>query len=88
MKFEIKTQNDDLSKSFFSVFLSLITITFLITITNISIKFSNISRYYDIKYLCKLLVVEKSSSNFKKLSTLTNQTSKQKIWEFCREFVK
>ena len=33
-------------------------------------------------------LVEKSKPNFKKLSRLSNLKSKQRIWEFCREFVK
>ena len=85
MKLEVKTQNDDYSKSLVTVFLSFCLISLLIILSNISIKFGRISRHYEINYLCKLLIIEKSSFNFKKLSKLTNQTSKQKIWEICRE---
>ena len=85
MKLEVKTQNDDYSKSLVTVFLSFCLISLLIILSNISIKFGRISRHYEINYLCKLLIIEKSSLNFKKLSKLTNQTSKQKIWEICRE---
>ena len=87
MKFEVKTQNDDLWKSSFSVLLSIALFSFIIILSNISIKLGTISRHYEINYLCKLLVIEKSSSNFKKLSKLTNQTNKQKIWNLCREIV-
>ena len=88
MKFEVKTHNDDFSKDFFSVFLIFLIFSLIFILSNISIKFGKISRYYEINYLCKLLVIEKTTSNFKKLSKLTNQTSKQKTWDLCREIVK
>ncbi len=88
MKFEVKTQNDDLWKSSFSVLLSIALFLFIVVLTNISIKLGAISRHYEIKYLCNLLTIEKSSLNFKKLSKLTNQTTKQKMWDLCREIVK
>ena len=88
MKFEVKTQNDDLCKSSYSVLLSIALISFILFLSNISIKLGAISRHYEINYLCKLLIVEKSSLNFKKLSKLTNQNSKQKMWDLCREIVK
>ena len=88
MKFEVKTQNDDIWKSSFSVFLSVALFSLLIVFSNISIKMGAISRYYEMKYLCNLLTIEKSSLNFKKLSKLTNQSTKQKMWDLCREIVK
>ena len=88
MKFEVKTQDDAVSKSSFSFFLALILIALIIVLSNISIKLGSISKSYEINYLCKMLSIEKSSLNFKKLSNLTNQTSKQKIWDLCREIVK
>ena len=88
MKFEVKTQNDDLWKSSFSVLLSIALFSFIVVLSNISIKLGAISRHYEIKYLCNLLSIEKSSLNFKKLSKLTNQTTKQKMWDLCREIVK
>ena len=88
MKFEVKTQNDDLWKSSFSVLLSIALFSFIVVLSNISIKLGSISRHYEIKYLCNLLTIEKSSLNFKKLSKLTNQTTKQKMWDLCREIVK
>ena len=87
MKFEVKTQNDDYAKSIFRVFITLGIISLLIILSNISIKIGRISRYYEINYVCKLLTIEKSSNNFKKLSKLTNQKSKQKVWDLCREIV-
>ena len=88
MKFEVKTQNDDLLKSSFFVFLSMTIISLIIVLSNISIKLGAISRYYEINYICNLLTIEKSSLNFKKLSNLTNQNNKQKMWDLCREIVK
>ena len=88
MKFEVKTQNDDLWKSSFSLLLSIALCSFIVVLSNISIKLGAISRYYEMKYLCNLLTIEKSSLNFKKLSKLTNQTTKQKMWDLCREIVK
>ena len=88
MKFEVKTQNEDLWKSSFSVLLSVALFSFIIILSNISIKLGAISRHYEIKYVCNLLIIEKSSLHFKKLSKLTNQTTKQKMWDLCREIVK
>ena len=88
MKFEVKTQNDDLWKSSFSVLLSIVLFSFIVVLSNISIKLGSISRHYEINYLCNLLTIEKSSLNFKKLSKLTNQSTKQKMWDLCREIVK
>ncbi len=88
MKFEVKTQNDDLWKSSFSVLLSITLFSFVVVLSNISIKLGAISRHYEMKYLCTLLTIEKSSLNFKKLSKLSNLNSKQKMWDLCREFVK
>ena len=87
MKFEVKTQNDDIWKSSFSVFLSVALFSFIVVLSNISIKLGAISRHYEIDYLCKLLTIEKSSLNFKNLSKLTNQNTKQKMWDLCREIV-
>ncbi len=87
MKFEVKTQNDDLLKSSFSVISSIAIFSFIVILSNISIKLGSISRHYEINYLCNLLTIEKSSLNFKKLSNLTNQNTKQKMWDLCREIV-
>ena len=88
MKFEVKTQNDNLWKSSLPVLFSIAFLSFIVILSNISIKLGAISRNYEINYFCNLLVIEKSSSNFKKLSKLTNQTNKQKMWDLCREIVK
>ena len=88
MKFEVKTQNDDFSKYSFSLFLVLVFLSFIIILSNLSIKLGKISRYYEINYLCKLLTIDKSSNNFNKLSKLTNQTTKQNMWDLCKEIVR
>ena len=88
MKFEVKTEKDDLSKSSIILLLSFLIITLIIILANISIKLGVISRNYEINYLCKLILIEKTSSNFNKLSKLTSQNNKPKIWDLCREIVK
>ena len=85
MKFEVKTQNDDLWNSSFSFLLLFALFSFIVVLSNISIKLGAISRHYEIKYLCNLLIIEKSSLHFKKLSKLTNLNTKQKMWDLCRE---
>ena len=85
MKFEIKTdQNRFSDKLSLSFSLSIITF-FVFLFTNISLNINKISKYYEINYLCRLIIVDKTQGNFKKLSKLTKQTNKQKIWDFCRE---
>ncbi len=88
MKFEVKTQNDDLTKPSFFAFLVFFLVSFLVVISSISIKLGTISKHFEINYLCNLLTIEKSSLNFRKLSKLTNQVSKQKMWDLCREIKK
>ena len=86
MKFEIKTdQNRFSDKLSSSLALSIITF-FAILFTNILFNLNKLTSYYEINYLCKLIIVDKSQGNFKKLSKLTKQLKKQKIWDFCREF--
>ena len=88
MKFELKTENENYSKSFSYVFRSFFILALIIILCDIALKLGIISRHYQINDNCRLLSVEKSSSNFDKLSRLSNLKSKQKIWEFCREVVK
>ena len=85
MKIELKTGDNYSSRPFLSVFFTSVVIFIIIVISNISLKLSNISKYYEINYACRLLMTDKSSSNFKKISRFTNLNNKQKIWEFCRE---
>ena len=88
MKFELKTENENYSKSI-SYFIGLVFIISLIIIFgDVAIKLGIISRHYQIEYNCRLLSFEKSETNFKKLSMLSNLKSKQRIWELCREVVK
>ncbi len=88
MKFEVKTQNDNLWNSSLSFLLIFALISFIVILSSVSIKLGTISRYHEINYLCRLLTIEKSSLNFKKLSKLTNLNTKQKMWDLCREIVK
>ena len=88
MKFELKTENDNYSKSisqFFGIFFFL---SLLIILSDVALKLGIISRNHKIEYNCRLLSVEKSKLHFKKLSRLSNLKSKQQIWEFCSEFNK
>ena len=85
MKFELKTENDNYSKSisqFFGIFFFL---TLIIILSDVTLKLGFISRNHKIEYNCGLLSVEKSQTNFKKLSRLSNLKSKQQIWKFCSE---
>ena len=88
MKFELKTENENYSKSFRDFFRTIFSIALIIIFCDVALKIGIISRHYQIDYKCKLLSVEKSTSNFKKLSKLSKLKSKQRIWEFCREVVK
>ena len=88
MKFELKTENESYSKSFSLLFFTISILSLLIIFFDVALKLGIISRHYEINYKCRLLSVEKSTSNFKKLSTLSKLKSKQKIWEFCRDVVK
>ena len=87
MRFELKTQNDNYSH-LFPHFLVIFIFALIIILCNVAIKLGIISRHYKLEYNCKLLSVEKSKTNFKKLSRLSNFKSKQKILDFCREIVK
>ena len=88
MKFELKTENENYSKSFSQFFGIVFFLALIIILSDIALKFGNISRNHQIDYNCRLLSVEKSKPLFKKLSRLSNLKSKQQIWEFCREVIK
>ena len=88
MKFELKTENENYSKSFLYFLRIFLKFSLVIILCDVALKLGNVSRHYQIEYNCKLLSIEKSKSNFKKLSRLTTLQSKQGIWEFCRQFVK
>ena len=87
MKFELKTDNESYSKPILFVFRTIWGLSLLIIFCDVAFKFGIISRNYQIDYHCKLLSVDKSKYNFKKLSSLSNLKSKQRIWEFCKEFI-
>ncbi len=88
MKFELKTENEHYAKSF-SIFLGIVfIISLIIILSDSALKLGIISRNYEIESSCRLLSVEKSTSNFKKLSRLSNLKSKQQIWEFCKKVFK
>ena len=88
MKFELKTENDNYSKSFSDFFRIVFVLALIILLCDLSLKLGIIAKHYQIEYNCKLLSVRKSSSNIKKLSRLSNLKNKQRIWEFCRDIIK
>ena len=88
MKFELKTENENYSKSISQVFVIFFFLTLIIILCDVALKLGTISRNNKIEYNCRLLSVEKSKPHFKKLSRLSNLKSKQQIWEFCREVIK
>ena len=88
MKFELKTENDNYSKSISQFFGILFFLTLIIILCDVALKLGIISRNDDIDYNCRILSVERSKPNFKKLSRLSNLKSKQQIWEFCKEVIK
>ena len=88
MRFEVKTDQNRFSDKKSFLFSILILAYFSLLLLNISFNLNKLSRFYEINYLCNLLLVDKSPTNFSKLSKLTNKLNKQKVWEFCREFTK
>ena len=80
MRFEVKTDQRRFSEYFLVTFVLFLVVLFF----NIVLSLQKISRYYETNYLCKLILVEKSSHNFKKLERIINQKNKQKIWDFCK----
>ena len=88
MKFELKTENENNTRLFSNVFKAVSILVLIIFLCDFAIKLGIITRQYQINYFCRLLSVEKSSSNFKKLSKISNLKSKQKIWEFCKHVFK
>ena len=88
MKFELKTENENYSKSFSLFFGIIFFLTLIVILCDVALKLEIISRSHKIEYNCRLLSVEKSKPQFKKLSRISNLKSKQEIWEFCREVIK
>ena len=87
MKLELKSENENYSKLFSNAFKIFSFLALIIFFCDVALKLGIISRNYKIDYNCKLLSVEKSKSNFEKLSSLSKLKSKQKIWEFCKEVI-
>ena len=87
MKFELKTENENYSKSFSQFFRIVFFLTLIIILCDVALKLGIITRNHKIEYNCRLLYVDKSKTHFRKLSSLSNFKSKQKIWEFCKEFL-
>ena len=88
MKFELKTEDKNYSKSISYFFSIVFALTLIIILCDVALKLGIISRNHEIEYNCRLLSVEKSKPHFKKLSSLSNLKSKQRIWEFCSEVIK
>ena len=88
MKFELKTENENYSKSISQFFCIVFFLSLIIILCDVALKLGFISRNQKIEYNCRLLSVEKSKLHFKKLSRLSNLKSKQQIWELCKEVTK
>ena len=84
MRFEVKTDQRRFSEYVSEIFLVTVFLFFGVLFFNMVLSLQKISRYYETNYLCKLILVEKSSDNFKKLERIINQKNKQKIWDFCK----
>ena len=88
MKLELKTENDNNSRPFSQFFRIVFVSALLIILCDLSLKFGMLSKHYQIEFNCKILNVKKSPPNIKKLSRLSNLKNKQRILEFCRQYVK
>ena len=84
MRFEVKTDQRRFSEYFSEIFLVTVLFIFGVLFFNLVFSLQKISKYYETNHLCKLILVEKSSYNFKKLERIINQKNKQKIWDFCK----
>ena len=84
MRFEVKTDHRRFSEYFSEFLLVTIFLFFGVLFFNLVFSLQKISKFYETNYLCKLILVEKSSYNFKKLERIINQKNKQKIWDFCK----
>jgi len=84
MRLEVKTDQRRFSNYFSEIVLVIMLLFFTFLFLDLVFSLRKISRYYQTNYLCKLILVEKSSNNFKKLGRIINQTNKQKIWDFCK----
>ena len=80
MRLEVKTDQRKFSEIYLVVFILFFGFLFFNLLSSIQ----KISRHYEINHLCNLILLEKSSNNFKKLGRIINQANKQKIWDFCK----
>jgi len=88
MKFELKTEKENYSKSFLQFLGIIFFLTLIIILCDFALKLGIISRNHEIEFNCRILYVEKTKPHFKKLSRLSNLKSKHQIWELCREVIK
>ena len=88
MRLELKSENNNSLNSLSNVFKAVFLLVLIIFFFDVSLKLGIISKHYQIQYSCNHLSVDKSKSNFEKLSKLSNLKNKQKILEFCREVIK
>jgi len=84
MRFEVKTDQRRFFDYFSEIYLVTLIFFFGVLFFNLVLSLQKISRYHETNYLCNLILVEKSSDNFKKLGRIINQKDKQKIWDFCK----
>ena len=84
MRFEVKTDQRRFSEYFSDIFLVIVLLFFGVLFFNLVLNLQKISRHYETNYLCNLILVEKTSNNFKKLERIINQKNKQRIWDFCK----
>ncbi len=88
MRLEVKTDQRKFSEYFSRIFLVTMTLFFSLLFLNLEFSLRKISRHYHTNYLCKLIILEKSSNDFKKLGRIINQPNKQKIWDFCKLLIR
>ena len=88
MKLELKTDNENSFNAFSHFFKTISILVLIIIFCDVALKLGIISRHYQILHNCSVISVDKSKSNYKKLSKLSKLKSKQQIWEFCRDFLK
>ena len=84
MRFEVNTDQNKFSKYLSEILLVSTTLFFGILFLNLVFSVRKISRYYQTNYLCNLVIVEKSTDDFKKIGSIIKQKNKQKIWDFCK----
>ena len=85
MRFEVNTDVQKISEVNFWVILFGL-ITFIIFLTDLSLNLRKMARNFEIDYLCKIILVDKKSSNLRKLYRLTGLKNKQQVRELCQEF--